>query len=322
MKKNVLLVILFLNAAAVMLFAGGNSESSAAHTVLKDGEMLRIVATTNIIADVVQNIAGDRAEVTGLIPAGQDPHGYEPGPKQVGAVEKAHIVFVNGFDLEEQILDIVENTAQGMIVEVSSGVDPLTHEEADAVESGHDHEGADPHTWMSLRNVKIWAVNIEKALSAADPANSVYYKSRAEKYASELDSLETQVTAEFNSILPERRLIITDHEVFGYLARDYGFTIIGTIFPSLSTNSEASAKHLGDLADLLKSRDVNAIFIGESSGDAVNKLADALSEESGRKVKIISILTGSLSKKGTEGDTYLGFFRYNAEKITEGLKTE
>ena len=165
-RAIVTISVLFILLPGLTLFAGGQQEadhdehdhgeevhSEADHTDmehheehenaiphidavdLSDGRSLNVVATTNLIGDVVANIAGDAIDLTVLIPIGQNPHAYEPAPRAIAAIESADIVFVNGFDLEENLLSIVENTARAPIVPVSAGITP-----PDAEGDDEDHD--------------------------------------------------------------------------------------------------------------------------------------------------------------------------------------
>ncbi len=326
MKKLIFTFFLYF-CAAVFIFAGGASESKADEHADQGGR-LQVVATTSIITDVVRNIAGDKADVAGLIPLGQNVHGYVPKPRQMVMIEDAHLIFVNGLNLEEQMLELVYSNSEAPVVEVSEGIDVINEDEDEHQEGEHEegeehhHAEGDPHTWMSLRNAEVWVRNIAEALTEADPSNGSYYNENAEAYLKEIRELDNEIASAVDDIPVNRRMIISDHAVFNYFARDYGFEVSGTILPSFSTNSEASAKHLGELVDIINRKDIKAIFVGASAGEDLTKLAEALSEESGTDINIITILTGSLAPEGSPGDTYLGYFRYNAEKIVKGLSTE
>ena len=324
-RKTSIIIVLFI-AAVWPVFSSGKSESS---------DKTSVVATTNIIYDVLANVAGDHADITGLIKVGQDPHGFEPAPRDIVAVETADIIFVNGFDLEENLLDTVRSTAKGRIVEVSEGIDIITmedghddhddhdedahHDEDEHGGAEHHHEGIDPHTWMSPLNVIIWTENIAEALSGADPANAAYYRENAEGYIGKLKELDRRIRTVTAGIPADKRRIIAGHRVFGYFARDYGYEMIGAVIPGFSTNSESSSRELADLASLIKSEDVSAVFIGESSPDSVKKLVQALSGETGREVRILPVLTGSVAPDGQPGDSYIGMLEYNIQQLEAGL---
>ena len=286
---------------------------------LGEGQKLRVVATTSIIGDVVSNLAGDAAELTVLIGMGQDPHSFEPTPQALVAVERAHIVFVNGFGLEEVLLDAIEETAQGHIVPVSAGIETLALEKED--EGGvHDHGSVDPHVWMDPTNVLVWVENIESVLAGADPRNHEGYETRAEQYATQLRRLDAWMRVRFAEIPTAERKLVTDHHLLGYFADEYGFRVIGAVLPATGTNAEPSAKQTAELVELLRRENTRSILVGTTAGRGVDSLGRAVAAEVGGDVQIVGMLTGSLAPKGRPGDTYLGYMEYNTDQIVKAVR--
>jgi len=313
---------------SVLLILTGTRSASALGQTDEKGP-LKVVCSTSIITDVVSQIAGDKVYVAGLINNNQDPHSYEPAPKDIASIEKADIVFVNGFDLEENLLEVIYTNKKGKVVEVSNGILPIKRErdhkhhiqEDNQVQKDTDfHGNYDPHTWMSPINVLIWVENILAALTEADPDNAVYFKTRADHYKTRLQDLDAYIKKKLSSVPESRRIIVTDHDSLGYLARDYSLSIIGTIIPSMSTTSEVSPKDLADLIEKIKELRLHAVFIGSTAGAKIEKLGKTIRNELGYDIKIIPLLTGSLSKKGIAGDTYLDYIVYNIDQIIIGLK--
>ena len=341
-----ILITLILAALVSPLFAGGQGDESDKHG---HDEGLQLIATTSIIHDVVSRIAGDKADVEVLMDYGESPHAFEPAPRDMVRIEKADIVFVNGFDLEENLMRSINTLDTHRIVEVSGPAEGHEgehhegeHHDADEHEGdhhdaenhkaeeheaehqedehNHDHGGADPHTWMSPLNVMHWAERIAHALGEEDPENAMYYEQRASEYKDELKKLDHKIRESLESIPEEDRVIVTGHNAFGYFARDYHVTVVGTILPGFSTNSEPSAREMAELLHKLEDQNVKALFVGASSGDAVRNLALSLEKESDGEAKVVEFLTGSLRKKGEEGDSYISFMEYNLKQILYGLE--
>jgi ABC-type Zn uptake system ZnuABC Zn-binding protein ZnuA len=299
---------------------------------LASGEPLRVVATTNIIGDVVTNVGGEHIDLTVLIPQGQDPHGYEPVARDLAAVEGADVIFVNGLDLEEALLGTVESAASGPIVPISAGIDPLVfegdehehegeeeHQESEQhEEEGHTHT-LDPHFWLDPNNVIVWANNAAEVLSAADPAHADAYRANADAYVAQLEQLDADIRAAVKQIPAANRKLITDHEAFGYFADEYGFEQIGTVVPGTSTTAEPSAADLAALVDLIRAQNVPAIFVGTSASGRLHDLSQTVADEVGREVQILPLYVGSLDAPGQPGDTYLGMMRFNLQQIVAGL---
>ncbi len=336
-----LLLSLFV---AGRLWAGGQSENAydaneefipAIKPVeLAAGERLRVVATTNIIGDVLSEVAGETTDVTTLMPAGQNPHGYTPTPSALGSVERAHIVYVNGFGLEEGLLDEIRSTATGPIVPLSAGIEPLAgndeeHGDDDDHDGGaaqndehddHDHEAVDPHVWMDPNNVIVWVENMVSTLSAADPANAQTYRKNGDRYIDRLQEIDSEIRTRVARIPPERRKLVLDHELFSYFADEYGFQVVGAIVPDTSDSAEPSARDVAQLVELIRREQVPALFVGETASRGLHSLAGAIAEELGGQIKVLPTLTGSLATPGEPGDTYLGFIRYNVNQVVTGLQ--
>ncbi len=271
---------------------------------------IRVVATTSIIADVVQQIGDDHIALTTLIPAGVDPHGYEPSPQQIAALADADIIFVNGFDLEESLLPVLESTAEkGRIIAVSDGVEPIAFDDTEQEQAGHPGEHhVDPHTWMDPNNVVIWTQNIEQALSQVDPAHAADYHARAEAYRRQLQELDAWIRAQIEPLLPLK--VVTDHKVFSYFARRYGIEQVGAIIPAYSSMAQPSAQELAQLEDAIRALGVRAVLVGNTVNP---QLARQVAADTG--VVLIPIYTGSLSGPDGPAATYLDMMRYNVRAI-------
>ncbi len=286
------------------------------------GERLVVVATTSIVGDVVENIAGDAAEVTVLMARGQNPHGYEPTPRVIATMNDAHIVFVNGLDLEEQLMEALEGMDAGYVVPVSAGIEPRDgghHDDDHDDEEGHDHAEGDPHFWFDPTNVIVWAENIAEALGEADPGNHEVYEANADAYIAELEAIDREIRARVAEIPRSRRKLVVDHAALGYFADEYGFEIVGAVIPATTDQAEPSAQDIANLVEVIREEDVRAIFVGGTAGRGLRNLVDTVAEEVGRDLPVVELLTGSLAPEGSRGDTYLEFARYNAEAIIGGL---
>jgi len=308
MTRKSLLLFLFL----ILAFTFSACSPGDAAAPADDGK-LNVVATTSIIADVVQNIGGEDIRLTALIPAGSDPHSFEPSPQQIAALSDADVVFVNGFDLEQTLLPILESAvSEEKIVAVSEGVGPI----AFAGKEDHPEEGEhryDPHTWMDPNNVIIWTENIERALSEADPAHADAYHARAEAYRQQLRDLDAWIHSQIEPLLPLN--VVTDHKLFGYFAQRYGIEQVGAIIPAYSSMAQPSAQELARLEDAIRQLGVDAVLVGNTVNP---QLARQVAEDMG--VELIPIYTGSLSGPDGPASTYIDFMRYNVEAIVKAAQ--
>ena len=189
------------------------------------------------------------------------------------------------------------------------------HDENDEHGHAHDHGTHDPHFWFEPARVKIAVNEIAARLSAVDPGSaSIYYQNAAE-YGKELDELHAWTQEQVSAIAPERRLLVTSHDSFTYFAQAYGFEIVGLVIPSLATHVEPSAEHIAELVEVVRERNVPALF-GETT--VSERLAQAVARETG--AKLFRLYSGSLGAPGSGADTYLTMVRANVETIVEALK--
>ncbi len=283
---------------------------------LKAGEKLRVVATTNIVADIVAHIGGDAIHLTGLMPVGADPHSYTATPSDLRALNDANVIFVNGFDLEEGMKPIL-GTVDSRIpqVSVNTGVKPLAFGASKSGNSAQQQGGADPHTWFNVQNVEIWTANIRDVLSELDPANAQAYAASAGSYTQTLAALDTELRGEVAAIPQANRKLVTDHDDLGYLAAAYGFEVIGSVIPSFSTMAAPSAQELAGLQDQMKKVGVKAVFVGTTVNPA---LADQLAKD--LNVKVVPIYSDSLSDGNGLAPTYMDLMRYDVKAIVQALK--
>jgi len=290
----------------------------------------QIVATTNIIADVAGQIVQDKLPITTLIKPGQDPHAFEPTAPIVGQLEKASLVFVNGFGLESNLLKIIKTNCRCPVVEVSQKIEPIytlhldeqSHHQDDNGKDSQETEKAepDPHTWLSPLNVSLWVDVILEALQKLDPQHKDFYQQNALAYQERLKELHEEIMALTSAIPQKRRIIVADHASFNYFARTYGFQTPLNLIPSFSSLSEPSALSFKDLISYLKQTRLPAIFISSSASGIVQKLAQNLRQELDYQLQIRHLLTGGLNPKGQAGDNYFNFMKYNVSQIVEGLK--
>lgn len=283
---------------------------------------LKVIATTSIIGDVVENIGRDLIEVSVLIPRDSDPHSFEPVPQDLARLVDADLIFANGAGLEEQLLRVVENAAGDTpLVSLTSGMQLIdTAADQDLTQppgqgSGREHAGGDPHVWTDPNLVKVWVSKIAESLSQHDPAEAAQYKSNAEAYQQKLDELDAWIQGQVAQIPPQERRLVTDHLSFAYFAERYGFEQVGAVIPGYSTLAEPSAQELAQLEDAIRNLGVKAVFVGKT----VNPdLAQRVAQDTG--TRLVSLYEGSLSPAGGEAGSYLEYMRYNVQAIVSALR--
>ncbi len=284
-----------------------------------NGGKLKVVATTSIIGDVVAQVGGAAIELTTLIAPGQDPHSYEPSAQDLTAVADAHIIFVNGWNLEEGLIKNLTNVAGDVpIVAVSARIDP--RELTPAANQGDDAHGApDPHVWFDPANVIQWVANIKIILSDLDPDNAAVYDQNTDVYREELKALMAEFEKRIEGIPENGRKLVANHDSLGYFADRYHFQVIGTILPAASALAAPSASELAELVKTMNQANVCAIFAETSTSD---QLARSVAAElaSCTAVQVLSLYTGALGEPGSGADSYIGMMRANLDTIITGSR--
>ncbi|MEO7427994.1 MAG: metal ABC transporter substrate-binding protein [Acidimicrobiales bacterium] len=263
----------------------------------------RVVVTTSILGDVVRNLVGGAADVQVVMPPGSNPHDFAPSARQAAELRDADVVVINGLGFESALLDTVRAAKHdgATVVTAADGVDVL---------------GRDPHFFTDPVRMRAATAHLAERLAEEVPGlDSPAYRGRVATYLGQLDALDREVGQILQAVPPDRRTLVTNHEVFAYFADRYGFRVLGTVIPSGTTLAEPSASGMRHLADEIAAAGVPAIF-AETSSPA--RLADALAAE-GHDVAVVELYSESLGEPGSDGATYLEMLRTDAERIAAAL---
>ena len=305
-RMRTVLISVLVGAAALGSLSGCGDGARA------DGDRPRVVVTTSILGDVVAELVGEAAAVEVLMPPGTDPHDFAPSARQAAELRSADAVVVNGLGFEAGLTSVVEAAADDgvTVVTATDAIEPIPVD-------GPSGEGADPHFFTDPARMRQAAEHLATALSAAVPAlQTPAARNRINGYLAELDDLDAEVERTLAVVPAERRLLVTNHEVFGYFADRYGFEVVGAIVPGGSTLAEPSAADLAELVSVIAERRVPAVFADASSP---SRLARALADE-GADVAIVALYSESLGDAGSGADTYVGMVRTNAGRIAAALR--
>ena len=311
MRRIAAIVIVGLMAVSTAACDSGSSS----------GDVVRIVATTTILGDVVRNVTGDAAEVEVLMPVGVNPHDFQPSSQQVASVQRADLVVANGLGLEAGLDDVLgAAAADGVRVwEVGPDIDPRRFVEAeDDADDGHDHgeEGLDPHFWLDPLRVERAAILLGEQLAEVAPDHD--WSAGAVAYGAELAALNEGSIAALAVVAPAERKLVTNHRSFGYFSDAYGFEMIGTVIPGGTALANPSSSELASLVATIEREQVPAIFTENVEPDT---LAVAVASEVGYDVAVVELYTGSLGEPGTEADTLIGMLETNVSRIAQALRT-
>ena len=302
----------FFLLSALLIFCAACTESSG--SIKREGT-IKVVTTTALIWDLVENIAGEKAETISLMGTGVDPHLYKASAGDVGKLAGADMIFYNGLHLEGKITDVLGQMRKSGIftVGVADGIDKSL------LFSLEEYEGYyDPHIWFDVILWKKAAKVVMEAFSLYDPQNARIYKRNSESYLKELDLLQAYIQKRIATLQPERRVLITAHDAFNYFGRGYGFEVMG--LQGISTDSEASVADIRNLSKTITERKIPAVFVETSISPRYMRALQASVKARGFDVEIGgSLYSDSMGSLGTEEGTYIGMFKSNVDTVVESL---
>lgn len=285
----------------------------------------KVVASFSILGDIAREVGGERIELVTLVGPDGDAHVFEPSPSDARAVAAADLVIVNGLGFEGWMDRLVEAAGyKGTVAVASNGIAPRAMEEQEehvgehaeqadhADEEGH-HGGQDPHAWQSLANGEVYVVNVERALSAADPDGAAAYAERAASYRQRLAALDAKVRSDIAILPPERRKLVTSHDAFGYFAAAYGMEFLAP--QGVSTESEASAADVARLIRQINEERIPAVFV-ENISDP--RLLEQITKETEAKIGG-TLYSDALSGPDGPASTYVRMFEHNLATLTQAL---
>ena len=292
------------SAAAILLLSGCTSA--------EEDERPLVIVSTNILGDVVGELVGDEAQVVTLMKPDADPHSFEISAQEAARLRSADLVVSNGLGLEEGLQQHLDEASGEDVPALVAGdaVDVLDYSEGDAEGSPDSHFWTDPGRMIDVVD------SLGPGLAALDGVDPAAVRDRTAGYRAELERLDSEMAAAFAAIPAERRALVTNHHVFGYLADRFDFDVVGAVIPGGTTLAAPSASDLADLVDAVEQTGVPTIFAESSSPD---RLVQALASEADIRVEVVELLTESLT--GPEGGApdYLAMMRVNTQRIAAGL---
>ena len=265
-----------------------------------------IVVTYSVLGSVITDLVGDAADVTILIPDGQDPHDFQPSARDIETINNADIVVSNGLDFEEGLEDVLASAIESgvSVYMVGENITVIEPDEDHAEEEGHAHGAGDPHLWLSPLSFTQALPSLTAAINKATGL-SIDETAALDK----LTLLDNEIKEVISSV--SSCVLVSGHDEMGYFADRYGCTVIGAIIPSFSTTSEATAKQIADLKVLAASNNVKAVFTGLGTPAEVS---EQLASELG--IAAVSLSTHYLNGAAN----YREFMLNLANQIAEALR--
>ncbi|MEV8319788.1 zinc ABC transporter substrate-binding protein AztC [Streptomyces sp. NPDC059900] len=294
--------------------------TAAAASACTTGEdQPRIVVTTNILGDITRQIVGDEADVTVLMKPNADPHSFGLSAVQAAQLERADLVVYNDLGLEENVLRHVDAARESGVATFAAGdaADPLTFHTSDDGGPADEAGQPDPHFWTDPDRVrKVTGLIADQVVAHVDGVDDSAIRANADRYGDELTDLTAWMEKSFDRVPDNRRALVTNHHVFGYLADRFGFKVIGAVIPSGTTLASPSSSDLRSLTLAMEKAGVRTVF-ADSSRPA--RLAEVLRAEMSGRVQVVELYSESLTAKGEGADTYLRMMRANTTAMTDGL---
>lgn len=303
-----LLLILFITIA-------GCSTSNKAEE--KSG--LDVVTSFYPMYDFTKNVVGDKGEVTMLMPAGTEPHDYEPSAKDIAKIIEADVFVYNSEALETWVPNVLENIdrKKTVVIDASKDIDVLesVEEEDHDDHDGHDHDHSheyDPHIWLDPVNAQKQVENIKAGLIEADEKNKDSYEKNAADYTEKLVALDEQ----FSSTLKDakNRTFVTQHAAFSYLAKRYKLEQVA--ISGVSPDQEPSPARLAELSDYVKEHQIRVIYFEEIASP---KIAKTLASETGVELEVLNPIEGITKEDQDKGMDYIFSMEKNLKALQKSI---
>jgi ABC-type Zn uptake system ZnuABC Zn-binding protein ZnuA len=269
------------------------------------GETLKVVTTTTVFADIVQNVGRSRVTATSIIPPGVGPEDYEPKPDDAVKLADAQLIVSNGVGLDNFLDDLLASGNGGETPRLVLG---------DGIPTISIDGEPNPHFWLDPMLVKQYYLPaIVAKLSEVDPAGQATYRTNADDYGTQLDQLDAELKAKIDEIPAANRKLVTFHDAFPYFARHFGFELIGVILANVG--QDPSAAELAALVEKVKAAHVKAVF---SEAQFSARLSETLASEAGITQVVTTLYNDALGP--APADTYLGLMRWNVDQMVPALK--
>ncbi len=268
-----------------------------------DSGKVKVVTTLPLFADFVREVGGDRVEVTSLVPAGTDPHTFEPSPSDVKQVAEADIAFANGLGLEPSAENLISANLPGEATAV------LLANEVFALARIDD--GLDPHLWMNPEMAKQYARIINEELQKVDSDGVAVYKANTLAYLDRLNATQREASATMKSVKEEKRKLVTTHDAFGGFATAFGLQIVAVVVHG--PGQEPSPGDVANISRTIKDQGVRAVF-REPQLDSEGRVLEQAAKDAG--VQVCTLYSDSLDDKVA---SYIELMRFDADEIARCL---
>lgn len=285
-----------------------SSPSTAATATQKDKKV--ILTTFTVLADMAQNVAGDKAIVESITKPGAEIHGYQVTPSDLIRGQKADLILENGLNLERWADRFYNSLPKVPHITLSDGFQPVNIAE-DAYQGKPN-----PHAWMSPKNALIYVENIRKALSNLDPANATTYSANAKTYSEQIRAIDEKLKQAIAAIPADKRYIVSCEGAFSYIARDYGLKEV--YLWAVNAEQQSTPKQVEKVINTVKANQIPAVFCESTVS---NEAQLQVAKETGAKFAGV-FYVDSLSTADGPASTYLNLLEYNVNTLIKGLQNK
>ncbi|MGM0218922.1 metal ABC transporter substrate-binding protein [Enterococcus sp. AZ126] len=284
-------------------------------------DKIKVVTTFYPMYDFAKNVVGDAGDVQLLIPAGTEPHDYEPSAKDIAKITDADVFVYNSHELETWVKDVLENVDEKKVavVEAAGSIDLMKgaaheddHDEEEADHDDHDHE-LDPHVWLDPVLAQKEVEAIRDALVKKYPEQKETFEKNAAAYIEKLKDLDTEYKEAFKEA--KNKTFVTQHAAFGYLAKQYGLT--QESIAGISPDQEPSPSRLAELKKYIQEHNVSVIYFETS---ASSKVAETLARETKVELAVLNPLESITQKEQDQGEDYISVMKENLEALKKSIK--
>lgn len=305
-----------LSAAALVLVGcgtSGNDESA----VSEDG--IQVVTTFYPMYDFAKNVVGDNGEVSVLLDAGQESHGYEPTPQDIAAIADADVFVYNSDEMETWVPSVLESieSSDVIVVEAAEAIALFELEEAaeeeHSDEEGEDAHNVDPHVWLDPVYAQEEVAAILAGVLEADEANKESYEANAAAFNEKLAELDAAYQNAFETA--ENRTFVVQHAAFGYIARRYELTEVAV--SDVSSDAEPNPAKLAELQQFMIDNQITTVYYSDS---ASSKTAQTLAEATGATLEVLSPLEGITDEDQEAGKDYLSVMEENLTALRKVIQ--
>ena len=302
---------------SMLAFLGCSSRKDAGGGQGVGKGRLRVITSLFPLYDFARNIAGDRAEVTLLLPPGMEPHSFEPKPDDVVRIGKSGLFIYTSRVMEPWAETIIKGIDRQKlrVIEAGAGV---TYQ-AVPVNDEHDHagpshaSGLDPHIWLDFGNAQLITNNILAGFVAADPVNAGYYRTNADVLKTQLAELDKHYREGLASCAT-REFVHGGHYTFGYLAHRYGLSYHA--LSGVSAESEPPARRMAAMVRLIRQSGVRYMFAEELLSP---RLTEILASEAGISVLKLHGAHNLGRDEFQSGITFIRLMEENLANLQKGL---